>query len=161
RFGLRMDKWVAINLACGCQQKTRVIGFCYAERIVRSQRAGFHRLNREVEIRSRRLRVWTGWRCKVKHSVHFAGHKDVIGNVVPVESELAIAHQVSNVFAAACDEVIEADDFMSISQQAVTEMGAEEPRGSCDQNSHEYLMMILECSNDLSRYYDFLFPINS
>ena len=52
-LGLGMDKRIAIDLACGCQQEARVIGARHAKTVVGAQRTGFHGLDGQVEITGR------------------------------------------------------------------------------------------------------------
>jgi hypothetical protein len=71
------------------------------------------------------------------NSINPARDKYVIGYIMFLKPEFPIASQVGNILPATSDEVVHPDDFVSICQQAVAHMGAEEARGSGDQNSHD------------------------
>ncbi len=72
----------------------------------------------------------------MQHCIDFPWNVNVIRNIVLVKTEIVISYQVSDVILAAGDEVVHADDLMSLGQQAVTQVGAQETCGSGDQNSH-------------------------
>ncbi len=85
-----------------------------AQHIVRSQRAGFHRLDGEVRIAIRRGRVGAGWRSKMHRGIDLPPwNENEIRNIMANEREARISRQVRQVFGAAGDEVINADDRMA------------------------------------------------
>src|SRR3990172_8139569 len=68
--------------------------------------------------------------------IHFTGHKNVIRYIAFIKRKIFVDCEVFDIIRAACDEIIHANDFMTIFQQMVAKMRAEKPGCACDQYSH-------------------------
>lgn len=77
--------------------------------------------------------------------VHLARHENIIGDIAFVEGEFFIAGQMGDIIFAPGDEVVHADDFMSLRKQSVAEVRAEKAGRARDQNSH-----VISSSSDLT-----------
>lgn len=90
--------------------------------------AGLGGLHRVVLVMDRR-----GGTGQVVDFVYF--HKKRKGHVMTHELEAWLTMQVVNVAFGASEQVVHAQDFMSLLQQAITQMRTEEAGSTSDQNS--------------------------
>jgi hypothetical protein len=59
-----------------------------------------------------------------------------IDDIVADDFEPVIVEQMGHMLAPTCKEVIEADDLVTIVEEALAEMRADETSAACNQNSH-------------------------
>jgi hypothetical protein len=62
-------------------------------------------------------------------------YRFVIGDIGPVELQPAMVGDVSQILRPASAEVIDGDDLMTIFQEAIDEMTANETRSACDDDA--------------------------
>src|SRR5262249_25497355 len=77
-----------------------------------------------------------GRRGEVQNVVYRSVDQERIGDVVVEQAEARIAAQVIDVRESPGDQVIDADDFMALGQEAIAEMGAEEAGASGNDGTH-------------------------
>ncbi len=58
-----------------------------------------------------------------------------LGDVVPDELEVRVIHQVGDVLLAPGEEIVRADDFVVLLEQAFAEVGSEESGSASDKNA--------------------------
>jgi hypothetical protein len=68
----------------------------------------------------------------MEHGIHFSRDENVVRYIMFIECEFWISYQVSNVFRAASNEIIQPNHVMTLSDQSVIEMGAQETGCACD-----------------------------
>jgi hypothetical protein len=66
--------------------------------------------------------------CEIENLVHF--HVQRIGDVMPVDLEIGIVDHVDDVALCARVEIVDAQDIISILQEALTKMRAQEARAT-------------------------------
>ena len=99
------------------------------ERLVRAERADLERRDRELEIVDGARRAGP-----VQHDVDRAVHVDVVGDVVLDEHEVP-PRKVRDVGEIARQQVVDADDRTVAVEQFFGKMGADEARGSRDDDA--------------------------
>lgn len=55
----------------------------------------------------------------MQHGIYLARDVDVIRDIVLVEGEIIVAHQVGDVFLCAGDEIVQSDNLVPFDKQAV------------------------------------------
>ena len=50
----------------------------------------------------------------MQDGVHFARHKNIVRYIAFIKGKVLIIREVGDIIRAACDEIIHADNFMSI-----------------------------------------------
>ncbi len=98
-----------------------------------AQRAYLESLDRQFQIVN-----GAGRRGKVQNSIQRAFHIDVIGHVMLDEEKVIAPSQVFDVAGGAGDEVVHGDNLVSLSQEAIAQVGAQEARSAGDQHAHSY-----------------------
>ena len=66
-----------------------------------------------------------------------AVEEDVLRHVVEDEAELPVPGEVRDVPLVARDQVVEADDLVTVGQEPVREVAPEEPRATGDHDVHQ------------------------
>ena len=94
------------------------------ERLVRAERADLQRRNRQLEVVD-----WAGGARPMQHDVDRPVDVDVVGDVVLDEHEVA-AGEMGDVGEIAGQQVVDADDRTVAVEQCLGQMGADEARGS-------------------------------
>ena len=102
-----MHQRIAVDLACGRQEEAGPVGLGNAQRVVRAQRARLHGLNWQIEVGTWGLRVGTGRRREMQDRVDMAANENVVGDVVPIECESFVSHEVGDVLGAAGHKVVQ------------------------------------------------------
>ena len=98
------------------------------------------------------LVVWRG--CGAGEIVDLVDLKfERVDNIVANQFEARIGEQVRNVDSTTGEEVIEADDFLTFVEKALTQMGAEEAGAAGDENSHGFLEVIRHVPTDTSEVF--------
>jgi hypothetical protein len=72
----------------------------------------------------------------MQHGIDPAGDEDEVGDVVLDEAEVLSTGQVGDVLDLPGDQVVNHDDLMAFGEQAITQMGTDEPGTACNQDSH-------------------------
>jgi len=124
-----MDFRVAIHLAGGGLKDPRAGALGQPQHIDRAMHAGLGGLHRIVLIVNRRCRT----RQVVDH-VHLDIERE--GHIVTHPLKVRVVEQMGDVVLGAGEEVVEADDIMTIVQQAVAEMRAEEAGAAGDERAN-------------------------
>jgi hypothetical protein len=75
----------------------------------------------------------------VEDLVHL--ERDTIADVMANELEVVPVQEVTEVMAPAREEVVEADDLVSVRDEALAEVRAEEPCAACHENAFAHLVL--------------------
>ena len=125
RLGLRVDLWVAVDLARGREQEPGTLELREPEHVVGPVRAHFERMQGQAEVVDR-----AGRAGQVEHDVHGLLEKERLGEVVVDEVKIRAVLNVLNVLERASIEVVDTDDPISITKQKVTQVRPEKPGSS-------------------------------
>ncbi|CAE6804433.1 hypothetical protein NSPZN2_90021 [Nitrospira defluvii] len=80
-----------------------------------------------------------GWGGKMHDRIQLAVDMQVVAHVVFHEAEFRITDQVSDVFGSPCDQVVQSDNLMTLSNQEIGQVATQKSCAACNQNSHESL----------------------
>ena len=87
---------------------------------------------------------WGGRAGEVVNLIHL--NIERLRDVVPDELEVRIAQEVGDVLFAAGEQIVHADDFILLFQQAFTEVGTEEPGSASDEDAFFHgLVRVFRC----------------
>ena len=128
-LGLGVDVGVSVDLGGGGLEDAGLHPLGEAEAVDRPDHGGLHGLD-GVELVVRR----GGRAGQVVDAVDL--ELEGVDDVVPYELESGIPHEVPDVGLPPGEEVVEADDVVSLPDESVAEMGAEEAGPSGDQYTH-------------------------
>src|ERR1700722_10188770 len=110
------------------------MGLGDAERVMGPQSPNFERLDGKFEVID-----WRGWRGEVEDIIDLAGHFERVRDIAADELEPGIAEQMNDVFGRAGDQIIDRNDFVTLREESIAEMRADEARAAGDECSHEWI----------------------
>ena len=126
-FRLRMNQRIAVAFRRRRQNERRLLRLREPERVMRPERAHFQRRDRQLQVIDR-----AGRRREMENVIDLVLDQDVTRDVVLDESEILVPAQVRDVRRVPRDEVIDRNDSMTLGEQPVRQMRAEEPRSTRD-----------------------------
>jgi hypothetical protein len=112
-----MNERVAVDFGGGGEEESRAFMFGEAEGFVRAEGTDLQGLNWNLEVID-----GTGGRGEVPDVIDVFVQEDEFGDVLLNEAEVLVAAEVRNVIDVAGDKIIEADDFVPLSEQVIGEM---------------------------------------
>lgn len=74
----------------------------------------------------------------MEYCINFPGDVNVIGDIVTDEIEIRIADEMCNVTGVSGNEIVHANNGMTFSKKAVTEMRADESGSAGDKYAHDH-----------------------
>src|SRR6266404_4958842 len=128
-FLLRMDERIAVDLGRRRPEKPRALLLREAERLVRAERADLERLDRVLEIVDR-----ARGRREMQDRVERARDVDEVRDVLLDEREALVAEKRRDVVRRPRQEVVDADDVVTLREQAFAEVGADETGAAGDED---------------------------
>ena len=126
---LRMDIRITIYLGGGSLEDTCIDPLGKSEAVDGTYHRGLHRLDRIVLV------VRGGSRAgKVIDAVHL--ELEWVDHIMANEFEAGIPHKMLDVGLTPGEEIVEADDFMPLLDEAVAKMGAKKSGSAGDEDAH-------------------------
>jgi hypothetical protein len=124
-----MDIGISIDLRGGGLEDTGFHPLSQAQAVDRPDHGGLHRLDGVVLV------VRGGsWAGEVVDAVNLELER--VDDVVAHELEAGIADEMLDIRLATSEEIIETDDFMSLLDKTVAEMGTKESGSAGNQDAH-------------------------
>ena len=124
-----MDERIAVDLGRRREEKPRALLLREAERLVRAERADLERLDRVLEIVDR-----ARGRREMQDRVERARDVDEVRDVLLDEREALVAEKQRDVVRRPRQEVVDADDVVTLREQAFAEVGADEAGAAGDED---------------------------
>lgn len=129
-FGLRMNVGITIDLGGGGLKNTCLDPLGKAKAVDSTNHGGLHRLDGIILVV--RGRSWAG---KVIDAINLK--LEWVDDIVANEFKAGIPQEVLDIGLATGKEIIEANDFIPLLDEAVTKMGAEKSGSAGDKNTHK------------------------
>ena len=130
---LGVDPGVTVDLRGGRQQVAGAVMAREPERVVGPESPDLECLYGQRGVVHR-----AGGRRKVQDAVHPGLHEEWRGDIVLDQIEARFTPQVRQVPAGTGQEVVDADDFISVRQETIRQMGTKKTRHSGDQDSSRH-----------------------
>ena len=128
-LGLGMDIGIAIDLGGGGLEDTGFHPLCQSQAVDGPDHGGLHRLDGVVLV------VGGGsWAGEVVDAVNLELER--VDDVMAHEFEAGIADEMLDVRLTTSEEIIKTDNFMSLLDKTVAEMGTKESGSAGNENSH-------------------------
>jgi hypothetical protein len=84
----------------------------------------------------------TGGGCEMKDAIDRPIDRNGPRHILPNERESVVALEMSHVLGVAGNEIVDADDLMTVRQKNISEMRSEKASGAGDQHPHMSLRPI-------------------
>ena len=124
-FRLRVNLRVPVDLGGRGEQEASPFSLCQSECVVGPQAADLERLDRELEVVDR-----AGGRGEVQDAVDVLVEEERDGDVVFDQPKAVERLQMFGIFTGTRDEVVDADDVVTVFEEALGEVGAEKARSA-------------------------------
>ena len=130
-LGLGMHQRITVHLRRRSQQEPRALRLRETERLMGAEGSDLEGLDRELQVVDR-----AGGAGEMEHAFEGPLHFDEVGDVVQDQLKAGMAFQMIEVRAIAGDEVVHPHHSVTEGEEAVAEVGAEEPRSAGYEDAH-------------------------